>query len=129
MSARQQGGGAQIAHGQVDLPGQAQRLMTAQRLHIDDPPLKLKPPQCFNHETSMMELLSVAENIGYMHRNLRRFMRPQRRFASFTFGPGSARILYQPLGVVGVMAPWNYPAVLAVAPLVTALAALVTPSP
>ena len=38
MSARQQGGGAQIAHGQVDLPGQAQRLMTAQRLHIDDPP-------------------------------------------------------------------------------------------
>jgi coniferyl-aldehyde dehydrogenase len=75
------------------------------------------------HETSMIELLSVAENIGYMRRNLRRFMRPQRRFPSFTFGPGAARILYQPLGVVGVMAPWNYPVVLAVAPLVTALAA------
>ena len=75
------------------------------------------------HETAMMELLSVTQNIDYMRRKLRRFMKPQRRHASFTFGPGRARILYQPLGVIGIMAPWNYPVVLAITPLVTAIAA------
>ena len=36
---------------------------------------------------------------------------------------GSARVEYQPLGVVGVMAPWNYPVALALMPVVTAMAA------
>ena len=36
---------------------------------------------------------------------------------------GSARVEYQPLGVVGVMAPWNYPLVLALMPVATAIAA------
>ena len=75
------------------------------------------------HETAMMELLSLTQNIDYMRRNLRRFMRPRRRHASLIFGPGRARIEYQPLGVVGIMSPWNYPIVLALAPLVTAIAA------
>lgn len=75
------------------------------------------------HETAMMELLSLTQNIDYMRRNLRRFMRPRRRHASLVFGPGRARIEYQPLGVVGIMSPWNYPIVLALAPLVTAIAA------
>jgi len=39
------------------------------------------------------------------------------------FFPGSNRVLYQPLGVVGVVSPWNYPVSLALAPLATALAA------
>jgi len=50
-------------------------------------------------------------------------MRPQRAGVSIWFQPGRARIVKQPLGVVGVIAPWNYPVLLAVAPLVSALAA------
>jgi coniferyl-aldehyde dehydrogenase len=75
------------------------------------------------HETAMMEILSVLQNLDFMRRKLRRFMQPARRHTSLTFGPGRARIEYQPLGVVGIMSPWNYPIVLSLAPLVTALAA------
>jgi coniferyl-aldehyde dehydrogenase len=50
-------------------------------------------------------------------------MRPQRRHVSLTFQPASNRVLYQPIGVVGIISPWNYPASLALMPLATALAA------
>jgi coniferyl-aldehyde dehydrogenase len=50
-------------------------------------------------------------------------MRPQRRRTALHFQPGVARVHYQPLGVVGIMSPWNYPISLAVMPLATAIAA------
>lgn len=75
------------------------------------------------HETAVMELLTLVMGIDYLHRNLRRFMRPTRRHVALTMRLGKARIEYQPLGVVGIMAPWNYPFSLAAMPLATALAA------
>ena len=53
----------------------------------------------------------------------RRGWRPSGSRCRCTFKPGSARIVSQPLGVVLVIAPWNYPVQLALAPLVAALAA------
>jgi coniferyl-aldehyde dehydrogenase len=50
-------------------------------------------------------------------------MRPERRGTTMVFFPGSNRVVYQPLGVVGIVAPWNYPVSLALAPLATAIAA------
>ena len=50
-------------------------------------------------------------------------MAPERVKVPLTFKPGSARIVSQPLGVVLVIAPWNYPVQLTSAPLVAALAA------
>ncbi|PAU78398.1 coniferyl aldehyde dehydrogenase [Halomonas salipaludis] len=75
------------------------------------------------HETSIMELGSTISGIDYLHKHLRRMMRPEKRHVAVHMQFGSARVEYQPLGVVGVMAPWNYPLVLAVMPLATALAA------
>lgn len=75
------------------------------------------------HETSALELAPLIEGIRYLHRNVARFMRPQRRSVALHFLPGSARVLYQPLGVVGIISPWNYPLALALMPLATALAA------
>lgn len=75
------------------------------------------------HETAMMEIMTLIMGIDYLHRNLRRFMRPTRRHVALSFRFGGARIEYQPLGVIGVMSPWNYPFSLAVMPLATALAA------
>jgi coniferyl-aldehyde dehydrogenase len=74
-------------------------------------------------ETLMLDIGSVVETIKYLHRNLRRFMRPERRGTTMVFFPGSNRVVYQPLGVVGIVAPWNYPVSLALAPLATAIAA------
>jgi coniferyl-aldehyde dehydrogenase len=75
------------------------------------------------HETAIMEIASLRLGIDYLHRNLPRFMRPTRRHVALYFRFGSARVEYQPLGVIGIMAPWNYPLSLALMPLATAIAA------
>ncbi|WP_420177712.1 coniferyl aldehyde dehydrogenase [Kerstersia gyiorum] len=75
------------------------------------------------HETAIMELMTLIMGIDYLHKHLRRFMRPTRRRVALAMRLGSARIEYQPLGVIGIMAPWNYPFSLAVMPLATAIAA------
>ncbi len=74
-------------------------------------------------ETFALELAPLVEGIRYLRHNVARFMRPQRRGVALHFLPGSARVLYQPLGVVGIISPWNYPVGLALMPLATALAA------
>lgn len=75
------------------------------------------------HETDIMELLGSLQAIDYLTRNLRRFMKPRRRHVELTYQGGHAYVAYQPKGVIGIMAPWNYPVALAIIPLATALAA------
>jgi len=75
------------------------------------------------HETAMMEVLGVVQGIDYLSRNLRRFMRPSRRHIAVQLRMGSNHVEYQPLGVVGVISPWNYPVNLSLMPVVTAIAA------
>jgi coniferyl-aldehyde dehydrogenase len=75
------------------------------------------------HETALMELVSVVQGIDYLRRNLRRSMRPTRRHIDLPLRFGSNHIEYQPLGVVGVISPWNYPVNLSLMPVVTAIAA------
>ncbi|WP_454168114.1 aldehyde dehydrogenase family protein [Microbacterium lacticum] len=75
------------------------------------------------HETELMELVPAIQAIDYLIRNLRRFMKPERRHVGITYRTGRAYVAYQPKGVVGVMAPWNYPVSLTLVPLATALAA------
>ena len=71
----------------------------------------------------MMEVLGVVQGIDYLERNLRRFMRPTRRRIALQLRFGTNRVEYQPLGVVGVISPWNYPVNLSLMPVVTAIAA------
>lgn len=75
------------------------------------------------HETDLMELACIIQAIDYLLSNLRRFMKRERRHVQFAYRSGRAYVEYQPLGVVGVMAPWNYPLSLTLVPLATALAA------
>lgn len=74
-------------------------------------------------ETVLLDLGSTVDTIKYLHRNLRRWMRAERRSVAMVFFPGSNRVVYQPLGVIGIVSPWNYPVSLALTPLATALAA------
>jgi coniferyl-aldehyde dehydrogenase len=76
-----------------------------------------------SQETLLLDLGSTVGTIKYLHHNLRRWMPSERRSVAMVFFPGSNRVVYQPLGVVGVISPWNYPVSLALAPLATALAA------
>ncbi|WP_395396432.1 coniferyl aldehyde dehydrogenase (plasmid) [Novosphingobium sp. BL-8A] len=75
------------------------------------------------HETDIMEVMGVIQSIDYLRRNLKRFMTSERRHVALPFRAGRAYVEYQPKGVIGVMAPWNYPFSLTIIPLATALAA------
>ena len=75
------------------------------------------------HETRLLEIFPAIGAARHARRHLRRWMKPQRRATNFWFLPGRSRVLFQPLGVVGIVVPWNYPIYLAVSPAVAALAA------
>ncbi len=74
-------------------------------------------------ETLILDVGPVVQGINHLRRHLGRWMRPERRSVPITLWPGRARIIREPLGVVGIMAPWNYPFGLSLMPLATALAA------
>ena len=74
-------------------------------------------------ETLLLELFPSYGAIKHARRHVKRWMRPQRRATNFWFLPGRSRLMFQPLGVVGIVVPWNYPIYLAVGPVVAALAA------
>ncbi|MDP1611449.1 MAG: coniferyl aldehyde dehydrogenase [Sulfuritalea sp.] len=75
------------------------------------------------HETRLLELFPSLESIRHNRSHVGTWMKPQRKSPSIWFRPGRARIIPQPLGVVGIIVPWNYPLFLAVSPLAAALAA------
>jgi coniferyl-aldehyde dehydrogenase len=74
-------------------------------------------------ETLAADVMVTLDEIKHARKNLRRWMRPQRRAINLTFKPARGEIRYTPLGVVGVVAPWNYPFQLAIIPLANAIAA------
>jgi len=67
--------------------------------------------------------MTVFAEIDHLCRHLRGWMRPKRAAADWLFAPARTEVRYQPLGVVGVIAPWNYPVNLALNPLAAAVAA------
>ena len=83
--------------------------------------------QDFSHrspdETLFAELMPCLHSIDYTLKHLKRWMKPSARSVGMMFVPASAKVVYQPLGVVGIIVPWNYPLYLAIGPLVGALAA------
>ena len=83
--------------------------------------------QDFSHrspdETLFAELMPSLHSLDYTLKHLKRWMRPSSRSVGMTFQPASAKVVYQPLGVVGIIVPWNYPLYLAMGPLIGALAA------
>jgi len=74
-------------------------------------------------ETRMLEVLPSINGINDALRRLPRWLKPARRHVSWLFQPASNRVEYQPLGVVGIIVPWNYPIFLALGPLTAAIAA------
>ena len=74
-------------------------------------------------ETLLADVLGVVEAARHARRHLRGWAKPRRVAVPFPFQPASAWEEPVPKGIIGVMAPWNYPVLLALAPLVDALAA------
>ncbi|MEO8777939.1 MAG: coniferyl aldehyde dehydrogenase [Rhodanobacter sp.] len=74
-------------------------------------------------ETELLEFFPSLSAIRHALAKGRRWMKPRRRLAGLAFLPGRTELRPQPLGVIGIIVPWNYPLFLAAGPLVDALVA------
>ena len=111
-----------------DWPARARRLRALEALMRDncdaiaaaiDADFGRRPAE----ETSILEIFPSLSGIHHALRHGRRWMRARRRWASFWFLPARIAIVPQPVGVVGIIVPWNYPLYLAIGPLTDAIAA------
>lgn len=74
-------------------------------------------------DTLIADILPSVACINYAMKNLKKWMKPSKRHAGLLLTPSTVTVHYQPLGVVGVITPWNFPLFLALGPAVQALAA------
>ena len=76
------------------------------------------------HETQFAEIISVTDGIKDVVKHLKKWMKVQKRRVDFTMFPGGKnRVIPQPLGVTGMIVPWNFPINLSFMPLAAAFAA------
>jgi aldehyde dehydrogenase (NAD+) len=74
-------------------------------------------------EAYATEIGIVYEEINHAQKNLRMWIQPARVPTPLTFFPSSSKVYNDPLGMVLIMSPWNYPINLIMAPLIAAIAA------
>jgi succinate-semialdehyde dehydrogenase/glutarate-semialdehyde dehydrogenase len=75
-------------------------------------------------EALMMEIFASADALNYYTKNAARILKPRKqRLRGMMALMKQLRIVYRPLGVVGVISPWNGPFVLSLNPCVQALMA------
>lgn len=74
-------------------------------------------------ETLVAETLFLLAEIKHASKSLGRWMAAKHVPTELQYFPAKNRLLPQPLGVVGIIAPWNYPLQLTLAPAIAAIAA------
>ena len=75
------------------------------------------------HETQLSETRLVQGEIDYTLKHLAQWMEPEAVKTPLVNQPGSSAVHREPLGVVLIIGPWNYPFRLMMSPLVGAIAA------
>ena len=76
------------------------------------------------HETLLAEIFPATDGVDHALKHLRGWMKPQRRAVDWrNFAGATNRVIPQPLGVVGVIVPWNFPLNLSFVPLTAIFAA------
>ncbi|WP_202904716.1 coniferyl aldehyde dehydrogenase [Marinagarivorans algicola] len=74
-------------------------------------------------DTLVGDIVPTMQALAHAIKKLPRWSKPSRRSVGLSLWPSKASVHYQPKGVVGVIAPWNYPIQLAIVPVITAIAA------
>jgi aldehyde dehydrogenase (NAD+) len=74
-------------------------------------------------EADLWEMYAVIKEITYAVRHLRRWMKPRRIPRDLFLLNARSSVVYEPKGHVLLIAPWNFPFLLAMGPLVSALSA------
>ena len=104
--------------------GQLAEIERMMREHEDDIAAALRADlgKC-RFEAVMTEMSFVAAEAKYARKNLRKWMRPKKVRTPIMAQPGHSYLWPEPKGVVLIIAPWNYPMSMVMAPLVGAVAA------
>jgi len=74
-------------------------------------------------ETYLTEIAVVKKEIDYAIKHIKTWAKPQKTAIPFEQLPGAGKIYPEPLGIVLIISPWNYPLQLVLAPLIGAIAA------
>jgi coniferyl-aldehyde dehydrogenase len=74
-------------------------------------------------ETQILEAIPTLNAIRHARKWVKEWLRPERRTVDWLFQPARAWVRYEPLGVVGILAPWNFPLLLSLVPLANVLSA------
>lgn len=75
------------------------------------------------NDTLLAEVFPSLEGIRHALKHGKGWMKPRSAHTSIWFKPATAKLMPQPLGVIGVMVPFNYPLLLAIGPLTNAITA------
>ena len=75
------------------------------------------------YETLLLDIYPTISAINYCLRHLKNWTKKRRRHVSLLFKPAYAYLFPQPLGIIGIIVPWNYPLYLSIVPLAYALTA------
>jgi len=76
-----------------------------------------------SQETLMLEVFGLLGGIKFNRKNLKKWMKPQKRHVGISFIGAKNTVIPQPKGVIGIISPWNYPLFLALSPCISALGA------
>jgi len=76
-----------------------------------------------SQETRMLEVFGLLGGIKHNRKHVKQWMKPRKRHVGLAYLGARNTVFPQPKGVVGVIAPWNYPLFLALGPCISALAA------
>lgn len=74
-------------------------------------------------ETLFLEIFPTIKAIDYCVKHLKKWTKSQQRSVPWYLKPSQASVIAQPLGVIGIIVPWNYPIYLSLVPMIYALAA------
>ncbi|UCP13737.1 coniferyl aldehyde dehydrogenase [Aeromonas media] len=85
--------------------------------------LALDYGQRSDYDSLVADILPCVMQINYSLKRLKGWMKPARRHPGLLLAPARVEVHYQPLGVIGIMVPWNFPVILSLGPLIGAIAA------
>lgn len=104
---------AHLASLEKSLKGHQGDILAALRADLHKPEL----------EAFLAEYYFLLQEIRQVRKSLKKWLKPQKVASPVYFQPCQSKICREPYGVVLVVAPWNYPIQLALAPLISAIAA------
>ncbi|MFC0058852.1 coniferyl aldehyde dehydrogenase [Vibrio inusitatus] len=74
-------------------------------------------------DTLIADVLPCIANIDYSLEHMQEWMTPSVRSAGALLSLSKVEVVYQPKGLVGIVTPWNFPVMLSVGPLISAITA------